>query len=379
MNSVFKHRRLTRRALLGSAAITAAELAWGGAAKAADASTTAPAAEVPWWHQYPSFEQSESPDVFARSRARMVIHGLAKDPTWGPYAQQVSVYESGETLKKIKQMGGRAITWIEGFGDCMLYAVQLNVGADGAFVARTDNPAMALVARSHWNWTDKNPWTGKTAFRWIGPHNLVDREDFCVKLLDAPGADGFNPVPHYPDGKPAVGTIPGKTYPLNHRVYDACGSKDVNGNLAASYETPAKVNDKLPNGQPTGPTEGLYPAQVGWPEVAALAGYKKGETVYCGVISVHKDISAPFWNQYVRRSIKEIVKRGMDGVWCDNYSPWDNFGYPPVEKAFGDWSAAGFNSYLKANSKLAASAGLPVGPGARSGPAPGAPAGPGWR
>ncbi len=362
MNGVFKQRRLTRRTLLGSAAALAAELAWGSRANAASSADNAPlTSDVPWWHQYPSLEQSESPDVFAKSHAKMVIHGLAKDPTWGPFAQQVSVYESGDSLKKIKEMGGRAITWIEGFGDCMLYAVQLNIKADGTFVTRGDNPAMSLVARSHWNWTDKNPWVGKTAFRWIGPHNLVDREDFCVSLLDLPGADTFNPMPHYPDGKPAVGIIPGKTYPLNHRVYDACGSKDVNGTLAASYETPARVNDKLPNGQPTGPTEGLYPAQVGWPEVAAPAGYKQGETVYCGVISVHKDISAPFWNQYVRRSIKEIVKRGLDGVWCDNYSPWDNFGYPPVDKAFGDWSAAGFVDYLKANPKLAVAAGLPLG------------------
>jgi hypothetical protein len=360
MTGVFKQRRISRRTLLGSAAALAAELTYGQTAAPA-APPAAPSAERPWWHHFPSFEQSDNPEVFAATHVRMVIHGLAKDPTWGPFAQRVSVYESGESFKKVKAMGARCITWIEGFGDCMLYAVQLNQKPDGTFVTRPEDPAMPLVARSHWNWTDANRGQGTPVFRWVGIHNYVNNEDFCRAILAAQEANNYSPMPEYPDGRRAIGVMVGKKYPLNQRVYDACGSKDVNGELAASYETPAKVNDKRADGTPAGPTEGLFPAQAGWPEVQVPAGVGKGETVYCGVISVHKDISAPFWGQYVRRSIKEIVKRGLDGVWCDNYSPWDNFGYPPVEKAFGEWSAAGFNGYLKQHATAAKRAGLPVG------------------
>ena len=46
--------------------------------------------------------------------------------------------------------------------------------------------------------------------------------------------------------------------------------------------------------------------------------------------------------------MREILKMELDGVWCDNYSPWDNFGYPPVQKAFGDWSVYGFHASLRA-------------------------------
>jgi len=48
------------------------------------------------------------------------------------------------------------------------------------------------------------------------------------------------PVPTYPDGRPAVGWIEGVTYPLNARVYDACGSKDINGYLRPSCEPPGR-------------------------------------------------------------------------------------------------------------------------------------------
>ena len=37
---------------------------------------------------------------------------------------------------------------------------------------------------------------------------------------------------------------------------------------------------------------------------------------------------------------------GIDGVWADNFSPWDSLGARPLNKAFGEWSVAGFRQYL---------------------------------
>ena len=225
----------------------------------------------------------------------MVIHGCAKDPTWGLFGQLTSRIEDASTLNEIKQLGGRAITWIEGFGDCMLYVAAFTRKPDGSFEARKNDADIARVVRSHWDWTGSKPPAGN-AIRWVGIHNLVDNEDFCHKLNKRIGLLA-NP-PKYPDGKPALGTIHGRTYPLNHRVYDACGSKNLNGDLYANFEAPANVNIPDPvTGKLNGPIEGLYPAILGKDDVALVPGLKNGDTVYCGVISVHKDLSAPFWRQ----------------------------------------------------------------------------------
>ena len=346
------NEKLTRRRFLGSAAIAAAELiAIQPLARSQTADGTTPAAAAQsaqsyWWYRCPSFAQMDDPDTFRRTAARMVIHGNAKDPTWGPFGQMTSQIEDKASLEAIKKQGGRAITWIEGFGDCMIYAAAFNQNPDGAFQSRTEAGAsdLALVVRSHWNWADPKAARGN-ALRWVGIHNLVDDEDFARPLNHRLGL--LKQPPTYPDGTPALGTLPGRTYPLNHKVYDACGSKDLNGYNYPNPEAPNNVNATNPDtGKPNGPIEGLYPAIVGKDDVAAPAGSKPGDTIYCGVISIHKDLSAPFWRQYVRRSIKQIVAAGLDGVWCDNYSPWDNFGYPPIQKAFGDWSVAKFRQYL---------------------------------
>lgn len=340
---------LTRRTLLGGIVALGAE-AGARASQIGDARQPMPAAGGEadyWWHRYPSLVQTDRPEIFQQSQARMVIHGMAKDPTWGPYAQRLSELEDGAAFRKIKEQGGRVITWIEGFGDCMLYVVALERNPDGTFVARKDDPRVTEVKRSHWNWADPHLPKGNT-FRWVGQHNLVNREDFVAPLLQ--DLKNLPPVPIYPDGKPAVGHLPGARYPLDAQVYDACGAKDINGELHPSCELPEHVNEIDPaTGMPHGPMEGLYPAVLGKDDVPAVPGRKPGETVYCGVMSVHKDLSAPYWQAYVRSSIRELVKLGLDGVWCDNYSPWDNFGYPPVQKAFGDWSVARFHRALRAD------------------------------
>jgi len=117
------NEKLTRRRFLGSAAIAAAELiAIQPLARSQTADGTTPAAAAQsaqsyWWYRCPSFAQMDDPDTFRRTAARMVIHGNAKDPTWGPFGQMTSQIEDQASLEAIKKQGGRAITWIEGFGD----------------------------------------------------------------------------------------------------------------------------------------------------------------------------------------------------------------------------------------------------------------------
>lgn len=43
------------------------------------------------------------------------------------------------------------------------------------------------------------------------------------------------------------------------------------------------------------------------------------------------------------------IDNDQRGMWSDNYSAWDSFGYPPIAVAFGDWSEATFRQYLKDN------------------------------
>ncbi|MCA9449750.1 MAG: hypothetical protein KC931_21695, partial [Candidatus Omnitrophica bacterium] len=38
---------------------------------------------------------------------------------------------------------------------------------------------------------------------------------------------------------------------------------------------------------------------------------------------------------------------GIDGMWTDNFSPWDSFGHRPIQIAFGEWSVARFRDHLK--------------------------------
>ena len=297
-----------------------------------------------WWQRFPSFVQGEEPAVLFASGAAMAIHGMASDPTWGPYPQRLRVLESGAAYRSLRTGGMRVITWIEGFGDCMLYAAAFERRPDGEWVCRDDDASMAKVVRSHWNWTHPDAGAG-TDLRWVGVHNLVNAEDFARAAAAKHRWD--LPAPTYPDGRPAVGVVRGARYPLDARVYDACGSKDVNGRLYPSFEATAGANEHNGAGSPVGPTRGLYPAVPGTDDVASIAGLKAGEPVWCGVISVHKDLSAPYWREYARRSVRIILQAGIDGLWCDNYSPWDNFGYTPVRTAFGEWSVHRFrHEYL---------------------------------
>lgn len=340
MGNGFGSRRVSRRAfLLGTA---------GGAALLRLPAICSPEQDLsdsPWWHATPTFIQTNDADLVFGSSARVVLHGFGADPTWGPYGQALRNAESRESLNELRSAGMRVLAYIEGFGDCMLYAAALNRLPDGTYEAVQDVPGLAAVVRNHWNWASPEAPQGNVLC-WIGIHNAVAGEPFA--RLPQERSRLAIPIPRYPDGRPATGRLAGKPYLLSARVYDACAAKDVNGRIEPQFEPTAGVNGPEPaGGWPAHLTDGLLAATPGIDDVTAPTGHPAGRPVLCGVVNIHKDLSAPFWRECVRATARVLVRNGVDGVWCDNFSPWDNFGYPPVRKAFGDWSVHRFrNEYL---------------------------------
>jgi hypothetical protein len=63
---------------------------------------------------------------------------------------------------------------------------------------------------------------------------------------------------------------------------------------------------------------------------------------YAGAVCPGKDSACPSWIDYARGSVRAALDAGIDGLWVDNWSPWDSFNARPLLKAFGDWSVEGF-------------------------------------
>jgi len=246
------------------------------------------------------------------------------------------------------QTGARLLTYIEGFGDCMVYAVAFERHPDGSFGCRPDDPATPRAVRTHWCWGDRNLPHGN-AFRWAGIQSAAMEDDFTRPNLTL-RACGVSP-PTYPDGRTAMGRLAGPQPPLDAELWDACASKDVNGNMHPLFTPAARVTAGLE--APHDVTEGLFRAIAGVHEIEGDR-LPDGTFVWCGIVGIHKDLSAPFWREYARASARFIAQSGLDGVWCDNWSPWDNFGYPPVFHAFGEWSLHRFREYIAGEAPEAA-------------------------
>ncbi|MCZ7599915.1 MAG: hypothetical protein M5U09_22275 [Gammaproteobacteria bacterium] len=69
---------------------------------------------------------------------------------------------------------------------------------------------------------------------------------------------------------------------------------------------------------------------------------------YSGQFSVGKDSACPTWIDYARASARQLADFGVQGLWADNFSAWDSLGSTPLQRAFGDWSVAGWQPWLAA-------------------------------
>jgi len=302
-----------------------------------------------WWQSYPIYvglgEHTDVAEAVAL-HGRMITDGYAADPTWGPYAQRLSELVAPEVYAAVRKADLRWIAWVEAFGECTLYAAALERNPDGSFPSMNGHPGITRLVRIAWNWEAEDAPRGDT-FRWVGLHNTTNDEDLAHPLFTRERTGV--PAPRYPDGREAVGWLPDGQYPINARVYDACCAKDINGSIDLSLGMfPPKANAVDPaTGKPKGPADGLYRVVVDGNNRDRFSPDKKlGDIAYCSHISIGKDIAAPFWTDYARASVREIVRVGGDGAWCDNFSPWDNFGQ--FSRAFGDWSEHRFREFLTA-------------------------------
>jgi hypothetical protein len=310
-------------------------------------------ADVPWWHRFPVYVG----DVGAREcdaklavalHAAMVSGNCGADPAWGPYGQELSFLSSAGRFRATHAEGIRWITWMEAFGESMLYAAAFDRGADGSFRSRKDDPAMARLVRSAWNWESAGARQGN-AFRWVGLHNTTNDEDFIRPRFTRARLEF--PTPHYPDGREAVGDLPEVEYPLSARVYDAVCVKDINGRLAVELERlPERANRIDPTtGKRLASTEGLFRTRIDRNRARYFPSRKLGDEVFASIMFLGKDPAAPFWTEYARTMARELIAHGVDGLWCDNYSSFNNFGMPPIRNGFGDWSEHRFREYLASN------------------------------
>ncbi len=308
------------------------------------------ASPAPWWHRYPvyigdvgagSCNEATAVDL----HAAMVSGNFGADPAWGPFGQAVSFQQTTPRFEKVQAEGVRWITWMEAFGDCMLYAAQFDQQEDGSFRRRPGDSGMTAFSRMAWNWESGHVRPGNT-YRWVGLHNSVNNEDFVAPRFSREKF-GF-PTPSYPDGRDAVGYLPEGQYPLNARVYDAVCVKDINGRSTIELEMlPDKANRIDPaTGQREASSDGLYRATIDRNRARYFPDREIGDDVFLSIMLTGKDPAAPFWTDYARVMARQLIDRGVDGLWCDNCSSFNNFGMPPIRNGFGEWSEHRFRTRL---------------------------------
>jgi len=317
----------------------------------------------PWWDAYPTFMQSGDTGAVLRAGAAVGMCAVADDPAWGVYGQRAANVNAAGRAAALREAGIRNITWFEGFGQGMCYLAQVKRGSDGRWLKHPRDPDLTQIFRNHWGWQD---FDGMGELRWVGVQNFFEDADFARPFTRANPAYACPPMT-YPDGRVAAGYAGDASDPRNSRVFDAGCCKDVLGRLAFDYHANPSVTridpaTKRPHGPLTGlletgetasptPDPGFTPAE--W------AALKK--TSYASCLSVAKDIACPVWNDYLKVTVKEAVRQGVDGLWVDNYSAWDSLNAQPIRRAFGDWSVARFNAYLatRCSSRERAAMGVP--------------------
>jgi hypothetical protein len=289
-------------------------------------------AQTPWWDDYPRIVHFMNQMCGARVAGRapalnadVVMCSSVADPNVGIWEQRIAILEESEpqALDKLHASGLRTLAYFEAYGQAKAFVVQVRKNPDGTWVKDKLDPQLTRRFLNHWSW-DRFDGTGEV--RWAGSHNYFGDEEFARPYTLTHPRYGSPPV-RYPDGTIATGYQGPDNDPRNSRVYDACAAKDVNGKLYIDYGYNRGVQRR------GGPFEGLL--QVG--------------SQYAGTFDIGKDAACPSWIDYTRASVLQAIDYGLDGMWTDNFSPWDSFGFDPVHKAFGEWSVATFRDYLAAH------------------------------
>ena len=313
-------------------------------------STTAVCAEHPWWDDFLTIIQVGDVDKAKESGADTVLCGVADDPTWGIFLQRERMKPGKETAAKMHTNGQKVMVWFEGYGTTQAQINEIRKDSNGHWLKKRDDPTLTQLFNNHWSW---QRFDGTGDVHWIGSPNYFDADNIVAPWHRLHPEYGCVPMT-YPDGRVAEGYEHNDVSdPRNSRVWDAGCSKNVLGNLSFEYEFNDQVNTiNTETKKIAGPLIGLVEvkeAYLGPPD----PGYTPEEwkslkaAKYSGVVSVGKDTACPVWNDYLEASLKNALTIDIDGLWVDNFSPWDNFNAHPNLKAFGEWSVARFRPFLK--------------------------------
>ena len=271
---------------------------------------------APWWDDFPRMVNASDVATVNTYHGNFAMNGHGNDPSWGIFFQAHGISTKTMQIAAFQNAGIKQIGYFETYGQSYCLVAEL-----GAW----DETNLTPVLKTHWSWQSY----GGGTIRWLGAKNFFDDEEFARPYTRTHSRYG-GPAMTYPDGTEATGysntytslpTAP-STDPRNSRVYDAACSKDVLGNIYIDqkYAPPSEL----------APTDGLVSVD--------------GENI--GLFLFKKDAACPLWMDYTYASTLQAADAGIDGMWTDNYGPWDSLSSKPVQAAFGDWSVARFRDYL---------------------------------
>ena len=262
-----------------------------------------------WWNNFPRIVETISRQTALDHHANAGMNGAQQDPGWALYGQKVT--EVPSRTEDFHNAGLKSIGYFETFGDSY------------CFIAELDNPSQSTnyntIHCHHWNWQN---YSGGQII-WIGMKNFWDDESFAKPWTRThPTYNG--PIMTYPNGNTATGYFGNPADPRNNSSYNASTSKDILGNefLTYYYSDPPNTNGAV------------YIPETG---------------KWATLIIFGKDSACPQFPDFTLASTHYAADMNMDGMWSDNFGPWDSFGNRPVERAFGDWSVALFRNYLSNN------------------------------
>lgn len=290
-----------------------------------DPSSSAPTGKRLWWKDWPIFSNNgtilQLEDINADASTAIGI----RDEGIGSYFRRLTMAEMQTVINSFQQTSFKMGAWIEGYGDSRVNIAGLHRNEDGSYQWNDELDGARILANT-WSWDSKGlgvPGSEVNTVVWTGVHSYVNREDWLGKNV----LEDEITAPTYPDGTPAVGYLnDDASSPLNARLYDACSSKDINGNInGPQYAVSISGN-----------TNGVLAYES-----------PNGQEMLLTDFSVGKDVACPWWLEYQRLAVRELLAAGVDSFWIDNYDGWDTVNCTPTERAFGDWSEALFRDYLK--------------------------------
>jgi hypothetical protein len=267
---------------------------------------------APWWDDFPRMVSSaNSVAAVTNLNGSFGMNGNAQDPSWGTFFQAYSISTKTGSIAEFQNAGMKQIGYFETYGQS--YSLVAELAPEP-----WDQTNLTEVLHSHWGWQSYDGGI----IRWLGANNFFDDQEFARPYTRTHPRYG-GPAMTYPDGSAATGYNGPDTDPRNSEVYDAAVSKDVLGNIYID------TKDAPPVGSPT---NGL----VYLPELDK----------HIGLFMFKKDAACLLWDDYTYASTLQAADAGIDGMWTDNYGPWDSVSSSPVKAAFGDWSVARFRDHL---------------------------------